>query len=528
MMKRTKKVLALAFAFAMVAPMAACGTPQAEEVPEGRTQIKISMYVGGYGAEWMDNLITRLNGSQEAYWYTRNPDNKMASEEITDKILGGVVEADIYFTTPADIEPLIGGGYLEDLTEVYEYTPEGESLKIKDKTLGYENYETYLSDDNGIYAMPNQYNLNSTVYDHDLFETMGWLKEDSGTENGLTKGADGVEGTYDDGLPVTYSEFKTLIADISTTATPFIYADSVGFDQLCRAVEAIWAQYEGAENYKVGAMYNGTYTSPSTGVTTQVTPSEGWKVYANNLQEGRWKAAEYIADMHLNPLYMYGDLSGLTHTDAQSTFVISHATEKPIAMLCDGCWWENEAKRAFADDAGVNGPDYAYGKRDFRLMPVPAFDGQVEESNGKHYFQGGAGASSFAVKQEDPVKKQGVLDFFKEYASDWNCKNYTKSTGCIAPFKYTMTDEELATLSPFARNVFEIYSDPSTVVVDTYWYEKGVDLNNVPERWGMVKVNNVTRGTHWEALRNGATLEEYKNGVLNETYTSSNWVGVTD
>ncbi len=528
MMKKSKKALALVLALATVAPMAACVTVEPDPVPEGRTQIKISMYVGGYGAEWMDNLITRLNDSQETYWYTRNPDNKAASDEIAGKILGGVVEADIYFTMPADIESLIVGGHLEDLTEVYEYTPEGESLKIKDKTIGYENYATYLSDENGIYVMPNQYNLNSVVYDHDLFETMGWLKEDNTTANGLTKGADGVEGTYDDGLPVTYTEFKSLVADISATATPFIYADTVGFGQLDRSLEAIWAQYEGVENYKVGATYNGTYVSPSTGTSTSVTASEGWKVYANNLQEGRWKAVEYLMDIYMNPLYMYNDLQGLTHTDAQSTFIISHATEKPIAMLCDGCWWENEAKRAFADDAGVNGPDYAYGKRDFRLMPMPAFEGQVEASNGKHYFEGGASASSFAVKQDDPVKKQGVLDFFKAYAGDWNCKNYTKSTGCIAPFKYTMTDEELATLSPFARNCFDVYSDPSTVVVDAYWFEKGVDLNNVPERWGTIKVNNVTRGSHWEALRNGATLEAYKNGVLNETYTSSNWVGATD
>lgn len=523
MMKKSKKLLALVLALSTVAPMAACGTTVEPEVPEGRTQIKISMYAGGYGTDWMENLMDHLNESQETYWYTRNADNKASSEEITEKILGGVVEADIYFTTPADVERLVVGGYLEDLTEVYEYTPEGESLKIKDKTIGYENYEKYLSDENGIYVMPNQYGVNSLVYDHDLFELMGWLAEDATTENGLTKGADGEEGTYDDGLPVTYSEFKSLVQVISITATPFIYADQQGFSQLEFPLEAMWAQYEGYENWKVGVTYNGTYTSPSTRTQTSVTPSEGWKVYKNNLQEGRWKAVQYLTEMYMNPLYMYSDLQGLSHTDAQGVFITSHATQKPIAMLLDGNWWENEAKRSFADDAAVNGDEYAYGNRDFRLMPVPAFDGQHESSNGKHYFEGGAGASSFAVKQSDPVKKQGVIDFFKAYASDWNCKNYTLSSGCMLPFKYTMTDEEMQTLSPFARNMIEILTDDDVVFVDTYWQEKSVDLNTIPNRWGEVVLpSGVSHNTQWNALK-AVSVDDYKDSLLNYTYTESNW-----
>ena len=522
MMKKSKKLLALVLALSTVAPIAACGKVVEPPVPEGRTQIKISMYVGGYGAEWMDNLIKRLNDSQEKYWYTRNADNKAASDEITAKIVGGVVEADIYFTTPADVEPLIQGKYLEDLTTVYQHKAEGEALTIKDKTLGYDSYSTYMSDANGLYVMPCQYNISSIVYDHDLFELMGWIKDHNGADN--------VEGTYDDGLPRTYKEFKELVEEISVTSTPFIFADSVGFGQLQRSAEAIWAQYEGLENYKAGVSYNGTYTSPSTGKATTISATEGYKVYSENLQEGRWKAVDFISDMYMNPLYMYNDMQGLTHTDAQSIYIVSHNTDKRIAMLCDGCWWENEAKRAFADDAGATGnPEMAYGKRDFRTMPLPAFDGQVEESNGKHFFHGGSSGSAFAVKQDDPVKKEGILYFFKEYASDWNCKNYTKCTGAILPFKYEMSEQERETLTPFARNQLDIHSDPSTVMVDTYWMEKGADLNNVPERWGKVKVNNVTHGSHWAAIRaTGVTMEDYKKGVLKDTYTASNWVTETD
>ena len=193
--------------------------------------------------------------------------------------------------------------------------------------------------------------------------------------------------------------------------------------------------------------------------------------------------------------------------------------------MLDGGWWENEAKRAFADDAANTGDEYAYGKRDFRLLPVPAFEGQNSASNGKHYFEGGVSGSSFAVKQSDPIKKQGVIEFFKAYASDWNCKNYTMSSGCILPFKYSLTDAEMQTLSPYAQNTFEIVNDESTVIVDLYWLEKSANLNTLPGRWDAVTIDGIgSYNAHWLALNaKGVTIEKYKDGVLNRTYTAANW-----
>ena len=525
MKKFTKKLLAIVLSLVMVIPFAACGEVIDDDIPEDRVQIKISMYVGGFGSEWMDNLIAHLNEEQETYYYTRNEDNKMASNEITGKILGGVIEADIYSTTPADVERIANGQYLEDLSEVFEYTPDGETLKIKDKMYGYEDYSKNFSDANGIYVMPNQYGASSMIYDHDLFELNGWLATDSSTSNGLTKGADGKEGTYDDGLPVTYDEFKALVEQISIDQKiPFVYGDAIGFGQLKPAVESMWAQYEGIESFNAAAGYSGTYTSPTTGVKTQITPQTGYKVYSENLMEGRWKATQFIDELLLNGDYLYDEDSGLSHTDAQSKFIMSH-NKTDIAMLFDGTWWENEAKRAFLEDAKNNTEEeYGYGKRDFRLMPMPMFDGQVEESNGKHYFYGGADGSIFAVKQSDETKRQGVIEFFKAYVSDWNCRNYIKSTGGTLPFKYELPAEERNALSPFSKNTLEVLYSESTVLVMPYWKEKACDLNTVPNRWGNVTVNGVGYGTHWTAMNDDSvTIESYKNGVLNSTYTEANW-----
>lgn len=535
MMKKSKKTLSLLLALTTMASMGACGPQLIDSVPDDRVVLSISLYAGGYGTDWMDNLIDHLNESQETYWYTRLEDNKMASGDIAGRILGGLVEADIYFTTPADVEELVARGMLESLKDVYESTPEGEEQTIKEKTLNYESYEKYFSDENGVYVMPNQLLIDGLIYDHDLFVKNDWLFKDDSTESGLTKGADGKEGTYDDGLPITYEDFKELVEQIvAEQYTPFIYGDGIGFGQMMRFLEGIWAQHEGLENYNVGLTFNGTYTSPSTGVKTSVTPATGWKVFQNNLQEGRIKAMQFVSEMvyHAPDGYLFDDRSGLSHTDAQAVYVTSHAT-KQIAMLFDGGWWENEAKRAFDEDAKNNNEDYAFGKRDFRLMPVPTFEGQSQSTVGKHYFEGDMGAaSSFAVKpsvfnpqisEEDAaIKREGIIQFFKAYASDWNCLNYTQSSGCFLPFKYELTTEELEPISKFAKNVYDIIHDESTVLVSYYWPQKDIPLENPPDRWGTVKIGGAAYSTHAQALQS-TSFADYIRGLQYDTWNETNW-----
>ncbi len=534
MMKTSKKVLALTMALAMAAPMAACSGKLLEGgVPDDRVELKISLYAGGYGTQWMDELIDRLNASQETYWYTRLDDNKTASNEIAGRILGTLVDADIYVTSPADVDELVVKEKLVDLSPVYNYTPEGEDQMIKEKTKGYHYYEKFFSDDNGIYVMPAFVSVNGLVYDHDLFKKMGWLYTDDNTENGLTKGADGKEGTYDDGLPVTYAEFKSLCDTIAGAQyTPFIYGDAIGFGQMQRFFECIWAQYEGIENYNISMNYNGTYIS-SDGTETLITPETGWKLYSDEkLQEGRIKAMQVASEMVFHSSkYMYSDRAGMSHTDAQGVYVTSHAT-KQIAMLFDGGWWENEAQRAFAEDAKNTNEDYAFGKRDFRIMPAPTFEGQHSSMDGKHAVHGGVGGSAFAVKPvvKDPkisdeqaaIKTEGIIQFFKEYSSDWNCKNYTKLSGCIFPMEYEMTQEELSGISKFAQNVFEIYNSDSTIMFEPYWVEKELALANPPTRWGTLTIGDATWTSHAAALK-ATSFADYVRGLTNDTWKESNW-----
>lgn len=520
-MKKLKFALGVALAALMTFSAVGCGKVVDGGVPEGRTEIKISLFAGGFGTVWLEDMIKDVNASQDKYWYVKIPDNKLSGEEISENVMNGIVEADIYFAEPS-VDRLIAAGKLMDLTDVYGYTPEGESKTIREKAHNYENYRQYLGDANGIYAMPYVQGIMSAVYDHDLFEIMGWLRVDESTENGLTKGTDGIEGTYDDGLPETYEQFKTMVNTIRKSAIPFIYGSFLGFDPYTYSGEAIWAQYEGLENYSLSYTLNGTYRSPSNpNRTVSLTPETGYKMYSENAMEGYYKAMDFIMNVYDAKNNKY-DADGMSHTDAQGTFVVSHNMTKPIAMLIDGIWWENEARRAFAEDAVHSGDEYAYGKRDFRMMPMPAMPGQAQSSNGKHFFWGREPLSAFALKQTDETKEQGIVEFLRAFASDKNLRNFTRVSGNKMDYEYTLTETEESELTPFSKNVFEIMSDPNTVIVQSFWLELQEPYSRMPERWKNVTVDGKTYTEPNEAYNKAGSLEKYME-EFQKMYDADRW-----
>ena len=524
--KISSVIMAGVLSVSAFASLASCGEVVEGGAPEGRTEIKISLYTGGYGNVWLTNLMNDLNNSQETYWYTKLADNKYSGEDITQRILGGIVEGDVYFSS-AGIDQLIAQDCLMDLTEIYESTAPNETKKIKDRAPLYENYKVWFGKGDGVYAMPQEQGISGIIYDCDLFETMGWFRTDTSTASGLTKGTDGVEGTYDDGLPETYEQFKELLAKIrQAQMIPFIQTDMLGFDQMEFTAEAIWAQYDGYENYKTGVTYSGTYTSPSNpNKVVKVTPETGYKVYTENCMEGREKAMQFLTEVFNNPANMYQG-TGISHTDAQAIWLTSHNMQNPIAMLLDGDWWENEARRAFVEDSNVNGEDYAYGNRTFRLMPVTAFEGQDESSNGKHFFARKMVNVVYAVKQADETKKQGVMEFLRAFASEKNCVNYTSCNGGRLAYDYTISDEVKATLTPFSRNIFEIFEDENTTIVNPDLLEKESPFINPPDRWRNMTIAGTAYNNPLSAFKDGnVTVAQYMQSV-GAAYDAESWAKV--
>ena len=382
--------------------------------------INVSLFSAGFGTEWMTNMLNDYNKTLTGnYQFNRIAENTDSIDTITDQIIAGVKKADIYFNDTSNFKMLMSMGVLLDLSEVWDYTPSGEEKTVREKIIDSETFEEAFSYEKKIYGVPFSQGMSGIIYDHDLFEDANLLAKDPSTKNGLTKGTDGIEGTFDDGLPETMEEFVKLCDTIKFDRHywPFLYTDTVGGGITAPVLETVAGLYEGLESYKTTIVYDGNYTSPSTGTVTKVIPAEGYKTYA--LGEGRIKAVDFLCDVLLNTDYYDSSLQGINHTASEEHFLYSHSIGRTrVAMTLNGCWWENEAKTAFATDARRNGEKWGYGKRDFRFIPVPAIEGQSETMNGKYVFATNADGSVFAMKSEDEEKNKAMLDFIKFFVSD--------------------------------------------------------------------------------------------------------------
>ena len=85
-----------------------------------------------------------------------------------------------------------------------------------------------------------------------------------------------------------------------------------------------------------------------------------------------------------------------------------------------------------------------------------------------------------------------------------------------------MTQEELAGISKFAQNVFEIYRSDSAVFVGTYWKEKELTMLDPPERWGELRIGEKTWTSHAAALQ-ATSFSDYVRGLTSDTWNESNW-----
>lgn len=488
--------------------------------------INISLFSAGFGTQWLTDLLNDYNATLTGkYQFNRIAENTDSIDTITDQINAGIRKADIYFNDTSDFQRLMRmDGMLLDLTSVWETKPDGTETTVRDKILDSETFEQAYTYDGKIYGIPFSQGLSGIIYDHDLFEDANLLAKDSSTENGLTKGTDGIEGTFDDGLPETMDEFIELCDTIKgRNYWPFLYTDTVGGGITTPVMEIIVGMYEGLESYTATITYDGTYTSPSTGVKTQIIPSEGYKAY--QIGEGRVKAVEFLNDVLLNENYYDSSLQGINHTASEEYFLYSHSAGRTrVAMTLNGCWWENEARDAFATDARRNGAKWGYGKRDFRFMPIPQIEGQSETMNGKYVFSTNADGSVFALRSSDEEKNQAIIDFLTYFASDEGLSYFARETGSMPAYKFTLATDDYNNMTPFSRNQYDILMNANTVILRPNLIEQLTPINylttNAPTRWSVV-INGFEYELAYDAIVR-TSASQYLS-ALTSKYDADSW-----
>lgn len=505
-----KKIISAALAGIMVVSMTTLvgcfGDEGGETLREDITHLFVGVYDGGFGADSWNKMEQDF---EALYADTSFEEGKMGvdvhitakkSEYLGDTLKNAMNtnQEDMYFTN-IDVRDCVNAGLLVDLTDVVTNTTDSKYAKVYGDNQTIEAKMTdavkeyiqksdprYTADSYKYYGIPVFVSTNSLIYDVDLWEEQSlYFTRDyeengsdasvvwtSGLEGAPEKGygQDGIKGTLDDGLPITWDDFKAMLTQIyeESGCTPITFSGGNAMYSREYFVQ-LYANYEGASDFALNFTYNGVDSELG-----QITPETGYKVFQQRGREQACVFAEYIAT---KPGYLSNDaLSGASHTDAQDNFLYSgplkSGSRKRIAMLLEGNWWEHEAQ----DTINTIANKYSdYSNRRFGVMTFPYMDAQANRDASNKVLVSIQPNSYAVVAKKATAAVQEVAKLFLAFTtSDTYLSYYTSVSGAPRPFKYAVSETDYANMSYYKKSVWEQYKgtlDGSTALL----YGRGAD-----------------------------------------------------
>lgn len=523
-MKKNKLLFALPLLALSSGFLASCNS---NNVNKGKTIYLEYFNKSGFGREWLDSMIAdwKATTSYKDYDVIVVPSAYLGSDQVS-QIESGTSLTDIFFGSNPEYKTGLylnnGQGYFEELSDLANSSAYGETKLIKDKIPNYENtwrksggkqvYDA-TSDSivtQGLYMLPYTTTFSAPIFNYDDWVEKGLLTEAENTDEvksaltsqGITfheqkigsktklifdsasfsssyasgdvimsAGKDNKYGTYDDGQPVTYSEFQTLYSKLLTqyvntsiTSDAGCYSEDLVLD--------IFAQINGIDGYNALAKFDseGKEITLSDGSKAVITTENGNLAYKQN-------GVKTAMDFFYN--YFLDDREGYTTVelyvgDAQAKYCNGlYDSKHSIATIYEGNWFENQAKDRLAS-ALRNHPNNHLGKFDFRYLLVPNFEGQVGidgEGNGTCLTASEYGAIA-VTKQADQNKLDAIKDLLKFYLSDNQLAKATASCGISFAYDYSLSDAQLDSMAPSQKYAYQIMHDSDNVRILTQTTDK--------------------------------------------------------
>ncbi|MGM9666331.1 MAG: ABC transporter substrate-binding protein [Eubacteriales bacterium] len=480
-----------------------------------KTQLSIGVYDGGLGSDWtravadeFEKMYANVSFEEgkmgvQVMIYGKGEKANYEPSVLIPNIQNKIATDDVYLTANSALYQFINAGICEDITDTLTekvYAENGElatgdeekKLSILDKM---DNYfvESYKQSDGKYYAFPFEDSVFGIVYDADLFEKKGWK------------------------VPSTMSEFYALLDKMTkSNVTPFTWTGSNDF-YFTPITTAIVAQYEGIAGADQNLFYNGTFHG------TEITEQNGYLLAG---QQGKLEALKFLRQITSNTRYYssmaFGGSQG--HLDAQAEYILSiekaaNGGGNRIAMILEGEWWENEARGTF-NEMGSSDEDMGYGKRNFKLMPMPTIDGQKSDKKVLASFSNG----SVAFINKNSTKKELAKLWIQFMHQNSSLATFTTYTGSVLPYSYTLSDEQYNSMTPFARSVWDLRHDENVVIYRTS------NKSNFA-RFAEITVGGVGSEIETETMTTSALRTFYLNPTLtaeqyfesSKEYYQNNW-----
>ena len=157
-----------------------------------------------------------------------------------------------------------------------------------------------------------------------------------------------------------------------------------------------------------------------------------------------------------------------------------------------------------------------YGKREYRFMLYPDMEGQVSEKSAISACESGA---MIIPKDSNKDRLKVTKEFLAYMASDDALKIFLQTTGCLMPYELNLTDSEKEKLTPFCKNMIELYYDTENIEVVrpnvaqlysplAYTSERPTNVYFIPE------INGIMVSEPLKAVRE-YSLSSIKTGLFN-------------
>ncbi len=543
-MKKAGRIASLFCILALACGLfAGCGG-----VKDTEDNLVIESYLGGYGTEFLYRLKDRFEEIYPEKTVQILESVSLMDPEFEAKIKAGPSNnpTDLFLGNAIDFNSYVAKGkqvlngydnVLEDLTDILDSSPYGESGKIRNKIIPeYLDFFTY--EDGGVYSLPWAGGVDGLVYNVDMFEENDWE------------------------VPRTTDKLAALADEIAATSAagggkyvPFIWPGSIGYWETVHYTW--WAQYESYEGYLDFFM---TQTKDSDGNYT------GTYTDAYFMQEGRYEAMAVLEQLIYGSKNSYEGSITLNHTNAQMYFL---NTNNHIAMMPNGDWLENEMLENFplgsvniaimktpvisaivdklpkqsvqavaaasggektADDvldeviAAIDRGDTSYPGIDAEDFDYIAQARRIVYSNG---FNHNMMIPSYANA------KELAKDFIRLMVSDEGLQIFYECTGSMLPYNCDYYDElqNDPSLTTFRSSKFAIFNDDPLFMTRRHsiskpWYLTGLEPYSVyaPEsKIGGIKTDAVTASTFIESeidwVRNNIDTYFSAAGIQDPIYT---------
>jgi len=501
---KNKKLLALVGTMAVFAAGAVTVTGCSKSnVDSTKTQLYVLNYQGGYGKKWLDNAARRY---EEMYKETSFQEGKKGLEIIVkeekSKPANSVLKNSSYELICFEgmvYKDLMADNMCADITKYVTQTNKYESKSIESKM--YDEQKDFFCDNGKYYVLPNYVGTFGIVYNKKVFDTNGfYFAEGYETASSLDEkftpypedrsaGPDGVSGTDDDGLPVTYEDYYDLCNYIdSRSMTPLIWMGKNSENYLTELNSSLIANYDGYEAYKSNYLMDGTFEAVKLDETNKTVlfneggvQTEMVTVHPNKIDnkydgyEIQRSASKYYSFDFMRKVidnkskWAYDRLNdSLLHTDAQRLFINSQfgtlpsfkKPDSPIAMLFEGNWWESEASEAFNALSQEQKNELDYG-----WMPLP----RNTHSTNKTTTSLNSLTSYMFVKSGLPQFKTDLAaDFLQYLNTDEAYQEFTVLTSAIKSFKYEMSEENKAKMTKFGQHFWDYFQKSEKIFPESH------------------------------------------------------------